>query len=320
MIIRRIRQPLERFLFFPESDLWISTLRIGAALQLISFCLALRKDWDHLLSITSGGFIGRDLMESTLNAESSLIPRLGWLVEAAGRIGLSETTALWLTWTCLLLSGLLLLIGLFSRASAITAWLLHLGVVKSAGLLSYGVDNLTTIVLFYLMISPLPDRFSLDSVIRHRSGTPDLVSFFRRILQIHVCFIYFFTGFSKLAGTGWWDGSNLWRALTMPPFHFVQPEVVLRFKTILPPAGVLICLLEFGYPFFIWSRMTRNTWLICVCGMHMMIGLTMGMYLFAFIMIVLNLAAFFPFNRVIVRTRPNTGADADSTPAPASVN
>ena len=33
-------------------------------------------------------------------------------------------------------------------------------------------------------------------------------------------------------------------------------------------------------------------WLISVLGMHIAIGLTMGMYLFALIMIVLNVAAF----------------------------
>jgi len=33
---------------------------------------------------------------------------------------------------------------------------------------------------------------------------------------------------------------------------------------------------------------------MCICVMHLAIGLTMGMYLFAFIMIVLNIAAFGP--------------------------
>jgi hypothetical protein len=237
-----------------------------------------------------------------LNADSFLIPRLGWLVEAGTKVGLSETTILWLIWSCLLIAGCLLMIGLFSRTSAITAWFVHLCVVKSVGLLTYGVDNLTTVGLFYLMIAPLPDRLSLDSIVRHRAGNVDLISFFRRILQVHICIIYFFSGLSKLAGVGWWNGTNLWRALTMPPFHFVDPQTVLRFKAILPAAGLVICLLEFCYPFFIWSRRTRIPWLVCVCGMHLMIAITMGMFLFAFIMIVLNLAAFLPFRSTSVRT------------------
>jgi hypothetical protein len=39
-------------------------------------------------------------------------------------------------------------------------------------------------------------------------------------------------------------------------------------------------------------KKTRFVWLVCILGMHIAIGLTMGMYLFALVMIVLNLAAF----------------------------
>ena len=59
-------------------------------------------------------------------------------------------------------------------------------------------------------------------------------------------------------------------------------------------AGIFICLLEIGYPFFIWSDKTRKTWLICICAMHILIGVAMGMYLFSLVMIVLNVAAFGP--------------------------
>ena len=41
-------------------------------------------------------------------------------------------------------------------------------------------------------------------------------------------------------------------------------------------------------------KKTRFIWLVCIVAMHIAIGLTMGMYLFALIMIVLNLAAFGP--------------------------
>jgi hypothetical protein len=162
--------------------------------------------------------------------------------------------------------------------------------------------------LFYLMIAPFPDRLSLDSIIRNRAGNEDLISFFRRILQVHICLIYFFSGFSKLAGIGWWNGTNLWRALTMPPFHFVDPQNVLRFRIFLPAAGLAICLLEFCYPFFIWNRRTRIPWLVGICGMHLMIALTMGMFLFAFVMIILNLAAFMPLPPKPVRipARPSS--------------
>jgi hypothetical protein len=70
--------------------------------------------------------------------------------------------------------------------------------------------------------------------------------------------------------------------------------MLVKWKYLFPVAGVCICLLEMGYPFFIWHKRTRKIWLTCVCGMHIAIGLTMGMYLFASVMIVLNVAAFGP--------------------------
>jgi hypothetical protein len=67
---------------------------------------------------------------------------------------------------------------------------------------------------------------------------------------------------------------------------------LVRFKYALPGLGISICLIEIGYPVFIWIKKTRFLWLVCILAMHAAIGLTMGMYLFAFVMIVLNLAAF----------------------------
>src|SRR5207248_6783694 len=72
------------------------------------------------------------------------------------------------------------------------------------------------------------------------------------------------------------------------------PEILIRLKYLYPVAGIVICLLEISYPVFIWNRRTRGIWLMCISAMHIAIGLTMGMYLFASIMIVLNFAAFGP--------------------------
>ena len=80
-----------------------------------------------------------------------------------------------------------------------------------------GMDNFMTIGLFYLMLLPLPDRFSLDWRLRAlRPKNPRLLGFWRRVLQLHLCLIYFFSGLTKCLGSGWWDGSNVWRALIRP--------------------------------------------------------------------------------------------------------
>ena len=290
-----LRERLFGFLFPDGTDQWLVTLRVGLGVQVIFYSFSLRNDWNYLLSGAGNGIVSRNLAEALLSVESHFVPRLGWLVTLAAPIGLSEETVLSVAWGCLLVAGSGLLIGFACRFFAILAWFLHICAAKSGGFVSYGVDNFMTIGLFYLMLSPLPDRYSFDWRLRElRPKNPQLIGFWRRVLQLHLCLIYFFSGLTKCLGSGWWDGSNIWRALIRPPFNVIDPEILVGWKYLFPVAGILICLLEIGYPAFIWTDKTRKVWLICICGMHIAIGVTMGMYLFALIMIVLNVAAFGP--------------------------
>jgi hypothetical protein len=281
------------FLFPRESDKWLGALRIGLGLQVVVYSVALKGDWYSLFAGTGSGLVSRELEEAILSFDSPFIPRLGWFVTLASHLNVGEETILSVVWACLFCAGCCLLLGVFSRATAIITWFLHLCVAESTGLLSYGADNFTTIGLFYLMLSPLPDRYSLDQWLgKCELKDPQLLGFWRRVLQLHLCLAYFFGGIAKCLGRGWWDGSNLWQALTRPPFNIINPQILVHGKVIFPVAGIVICLLETSYPFFVWNRVTRKIWLICICAMHVGIGLAMGMYLFALIMIVLNIAAF----------------------------
>jgi hypothetical protein len=281
------------FLFPPETDKWLAVLRIGLGLQVTVYALFLKSDWHYLFAGTGKGLVSRELGEAIISFDSPFIPKLGWLVSLGGHLNIGEETVLSVAWACLLVAGCCLLLGLFCRPVAIIAWFLHLCAAQSGGLLAYGADNFMTMGLFYLMLSPLPDRYSLDHrLVKTKLKDPQLLGFWRRLLQLHLCLVYFFGGLGKTLGSGWWDGSNLWRALTRPPFDIISPDILIRFKYLLPILGISICLIELGYVAFIWMKKTRFVWLVCILGMHIGIGLTMGMYLFALVMIVLNLAAF----------------------------
>ena len=288
--------PLQRFLSFlfpSESDTWLTVFRIGLGLQITLYALFLRSDWHYLFASSGKGLVGREIGEAITSFDSRLIPKLSWLVALGRNINMSEETVLSIAWACLLTMGLLLLLGLFCRPAAIIAWFLHLCAAESGGLFAYGADNFMTTALFYLMLSPLPDRYSFDQwIVKTKPKNPPLLGFWRRVLQINLCFIYFIGGLAKFLGNGWWDGSNLWRSLIRPPFNLVSPEILVRFKYALPMLGILICLLEVSYPIFIWIKKTRFVWLISILAMHAAIGLMMGLYLFALVMIVMNVAAF----------------------------
>lgn len=291
--LQRCLQAVSNFLFPYETDSWLGVLRIGLGLEVIVYALFLRGDWHYLFSSTGKGLISRQVGEAIASFDSPLIPRLGWLITFGRSVNLSEETVLTIAWASLVAAGCFLLLGLLCRPAAIVAWFLHLCTAESGGLLAYGADSFITTGLFYLMLSPLPDRYSFDHwAVKTRGKNPQLLGFWRRVLQVHLCFVYFIGGLAKCLGNGWWDGSNLWRSLIRSPFNLVSPELLVRFKYALPVLGIFICLIEISYPVFIWIKKTRFVWLICILAMHAAIGLMMGLYLFALVMIVMNVAAF----------------------------
>ncbi|MEY2491890.1 MAG: hypothetical protein QOH24_841 [Verrucomicrobiota bacterium] len=309
------KRRLEEFLFPAKPDTWIAILRFGLGVQILASALPLWHDWNYLLKANSErGLISRELTEAMLSLDSPFVPRLGWLVNLASSIGMSEETTLTVVYGLLLCSGVCLLLGLFSRPAAIAGWLVQLACRGSGGLTTYGVDHFTTIGLFYLALTPLPDSYSIDKLVwKSRSFNVHWSGFVQRALQVHLCFIYFFGGLAKCLGTGWWNGVSMWRALTRSPFNLLPQEFLLRWSFLLPLAGICVCILEVGYPFFIWPKPTRRIWLPCIVLLHATIGLTMGLYLFALIMIVLNAAAFAPglfvlpsVSPAVTRPRPAT--------------
>jgi hypothetical protein len=178
---RRFWNRLESFFFPPETDTWLALLRTGLGFQIILYSWSLRRDWNYLLSDREG-LISRRVSEAITSVQTPLVPKLGWFVALGNLFGLKEETILTLVWSLLLVAGCGLIFGLFCRPFAITAWFLHLCAAKSGGLVSYGVDQFMTIGLFYLMLSPLPDRYSLDQTLRKlKTKDRQLLGFFRRV-------------------------------------------------------------------------------------------------------------------------------------------
>jgi hypothetical protein len=310
-------QRLNNFLLPVVSDTWLTFLRFGLGVEVILYCVSLRRDWLQLFQSNGKGVISRDLSEAVLSAQSHLVPRLGWLVQIGGETGLSEDIILTTIWLLLICAGCFLLIGFFCRSAAVTAWFLYLCAVKSGNLMTYGVDSFMITGLFYLMLAPLPDRWALDYRRGKRSHkNQHLLGLFQRVLQLHLCLIYFFSGLSKSIGLGWWNGTSLWRSLTSPPYNTIPLHVLDTFARFLPLLGIGICVLEIGYPLFIWLKRTQNIWFLAILSMHIGIAFAMGLYLFSLIMIVLNVAAFGPEVMSLRERRIAERADMD-LPAPA---
>ena len=87
--LHRWRTQLMEFLFFPETDTWLTILRLGLGLQVTLYSLSLRNDWSYLLAETSG-LVNRNLAEGLLSVESRFVPRLRLIFEPVKLKGAQE--------------------------------------------------------------------------------------------------------------------------------------------------------------------------------------------------------------------------------------
>jgi hypothetical protein len=96
----------------------------------------------------------------------------------------------------------------------------------------------------------------------------------------------------KLSGEQWRNGEAMWRAVMRPgwePFDLSW----LAFHPWLPLLGCWATLIvELGYAFAIWPRTSRRWWLLAAIGMHAGIAVVLGLWSFAALMVVYNVAAF----------------------------
>jgi hypothetical protein len=283
---------LARFVYFfvaPASPRPFACLRIGMA----SFLLV--KAWvefNHLLDLYGNrGLFPWIIGEILIPDDWS--PRMSWYSDALNLSDAGRDILVYVVFSLYVLSLIGLLIGFHSRLMAIFAWLTHLTLLNNSGMSAYGVDAFSNIALFYCVIMPVGASASLDHRFDRTSEQPtSSARLFLRLLQIHLCLVYLTSGLAKAKGIQWWNGEAIWRAIMQPQFKVFD----LSWLAWVPWLAMLICwgtlLLELGYCVFIWLPQTRALWLLSIIGLHFCIGLIMGLWLFAAVMIILNLSAF----------------------------
>ena len=128
--------------------------------------------------------------------------------------------SVWLIWVVHILALIVLLmftLGLFSRTTSVLAWLITLSYLNRISLAEFGLDRINVMLAMYVMLGPCGARYSLDSWLRRRRGggaeevaESSFATLAVRLIQVHMCVIYFFAGSRKLLGGAWWDGSAMW--------------------------------------------------------------------------------------------------------------
>lgn len=284
----RVARAASAFFFAPASARPLAALRVALALVLLGQAWLLRGEVLDLLA--HDGIVQGELARYL---GGSGAPRAGWLVDHLAPLGVSESACLHALCGLYVASLVGLGLGLFTRFSAVMAWFLHWTLISTAGTTSYGADTYAHIFLFYLMLAPAGDAWSLD-VLRARASRPPTAAarLALRVMQIHLCVSYLASGIMKSAGIQWWNGELIWRALSLPVYQQHDMSWLASSPWLCQIAGWVALFTELGYCVFIWPARTRRLWIAAIVALHLGIGIFLGLGVFAAIMCVLTLTVF----------------------------
>lgn len=204
-------------------------------------------------------------------------------------------------------------LGLWSRTTAVLAWAIAVSTARRAPISLYGFDDILSTWLLYLAATGASgqavslDRFfarlkqNRAEVARRRkdgrwtapSGVPTptiSANIALRLIQCHLALIYGMAGLSKFMDVGWWNGTAIWGTLGSGEFRLFDLTWLAAYPWLLNAMTHAALFLETSYPALIWIKPIRPLVLLGVAGMHLGIGLTLGLFEFSAAMLAANLA------------------------------
>jgi predicted DCC family thiol-disulfide oxidoreductase YuxK len=204
-------------------------------------------------------------------------------------------------------------LGLWSRTTAVLAWVIAVSTARRAPISLYGFDDILSTWLLYLAVSGASgqavslDRFfarwkrnRAEVASRRKDGrwtAPNGVpiptvsaNIGLRLIQCHLALIYGMSGLSKFIDVGWWNGTAIWGTLASAEFRQFDLTWLASYPILLNAMTHAALFLETSYPVLIWVKPVRPLVLAGVAAMHLGIALTLGLFEFSLAMLAANLA------------------------------
>ncbi len=193
-----------------------------------------------------------------------------------------------------LLAAVLLTLGLATPIAAVVSLLALVSAANRAPLNTFGLDDTLGMLLIGLAVGPSGARLSLDERLLgagQGSAAPSVrANVAVRILQVHLCVVYFFSGCGKLFGASWWEGTAIWGAAANVQYRTLDLTWLAWHPLVVNAITLGTLFWEVAYAALVWPRLTRRLFLAMAVMVHLGIGLAMGMMEFGLAMITANLA------------------------------
>ena len=189
-------------------------------------------------------------------------------------------------------AGVMLTIGLATPLAAAVSLAGVISAVNRAPLNTFGLDDTLGLLLAALVVGPSGARLSVDRLLgwAGQGGPSVRATIALRLIQVHLCVVYVFSGCGKMLGASWWEGTALWGAAANVQYRTLDLTFLARHPLVVNALTLATLLWEVGYAALVWPRLTRPLFLAMAVAVHLGIGLAMGMMEFGLAMITANLA------------------------------
>ncbi|NOY42198.1 MAG: HTTM domain-containing protein [Planctomycetes bacterium] len=279
-------QAWNRFWFTPTDPATFSLIRLLAGGMLFYTHLVWSLDLQAFLG--PNGWLSVDFIRQMQGEQWSVWSVFFWI---------EQPWAIWCVHIFALVVFFCLMVGLFSRSTAVLGFLLAVSYAQriSPGAF-FGLDKLNCMFALYLMLGPCGARYSLDRIWRLRQGeTNDApasasANMAIRLIQLHLCIIYLFSGLAKLLGENWQAGTALWWAVANFEYQSLDATWLADWPMLIGLATHVTIFWELFYVGLMWNRFTRPISLWIAVIVHGGIALFMGMITFGLTMIFANLS------------------------------
>lgn len=225
---------------------------------------------------------------------------------------------LWPVHIAALIVFALFTVGLFTRVTGVLSVLLLISYTNRSFGTQFGLDQINGFLAIYLALGPSGQFASFDCWRARRRGkkseqgraatSSTLANISIRLIQVHLCVVYFFAGMAKLQGEFWWNGEAIWGAIANHEYQTIDVTWLGEQMWLINLITFSALIWEVTYPFLIWPKLTRPIFLTMAIFVHLGIGLCMGMLTFGLIMVFANLAFLSPttVRRWLEKILPNS--------------
>jgi hypothetical protein len=209
--------------------------------------------------------------------------------------------AIWPAWGLSMVVLALFTVGLWTRVMSVLAFLVTVSYAYRVPAATFGLDQINAMLALYLAIGPSGAALSVDRWRGVRGGRIPAArprpsagaNLSLRLINVHMCVIYFFAAISKLQGEAWWNGEAMWRAFSNYEYQSLDMTWLAWHPRLLDVFTHVSVVWELSFCALIWRPRLKPLVLAGAVALHVGIGACLGMWTFGLIMLV-GCASFVP--------------------------